>query len=83
MSRKVKVVQLLSGLDLVGSKLSFAASRNIELTELPHGVQVYSRGSNRTIVIPYSNLKGYECFPPEASTEAPKSAPTTKTTKAA
>jgi hypothetical protein len=60
MNRKIKVAQLAVGLDLIGSKMSVAASANLELTELPYGVQAYSKGSNRTIIIPWTNIKGLE-----------------------
>ncbi len=58
--RKVRTMHLAIGVDLIGSKTSMAASKNIELTELEHGIQMHSKGSNRTVVIPWSNIKGYE-----------------------
>lgn len=61
--RKVKVVQLAVGLDLIGSKMSLSASANMEITELEYGVQVYSKTSGRTICIPYTNIKGLELMP--------------------
>ena len=61
--RKVKVLQLAIGVDLIGSKMSISASKNVELTELAHGIQCHSKATNRIIVIPFSNVKGYECFP--------------------
>ena len=75
--RKVKVIQLAIGVDLIGSKMSMAATKNVDLTELPHGVEMHSKGSNRTIVIPWSNIKGYEIFPDAAAAD-PKPAKTPK-----
>lgn len=72
MSRKVKRLQFAVGADLIGSKMSMAASPNVELTELAHGIEMFSKASNRTVVIPYSNIKAYELLP-----EAPV-APKTK-----
>ncbi len=57
---KVKVVHIHAGLDLIGSKVSMASNRNVELTEEAQGILMRSKTSNRYVKIPYGNIKGYE-----------------------
>jgi len=54
-----KVVQLYSGLDLIGSVMSVHA-RNAELEVIHHGIRMVSKKNKRVIVIPWANIKGYE-----------------------
>lgn len=61
----VKVVQLHTGVDLVGSRMSFASKKGTELEMTPIGIKMHSASTNRTIVIPYSNVKGFELFASE------------------
>ncbi len=58
--RKVKTLHIAIGIDLIGSRTSLAASHNLELLETPIGIEARSKNSNRTVIIPYSNCKGYE-----------------------
>jgi hypothetical protein len=57
-----KVVQFYAGLDLMGSKMS-SSSRDAEIEVTPIGVKIISKKSKRTILIPWSNVKGCELFP--------------------
>ena len=63
--KRVKTVQFAIGIDLLGSKLTLSHSKNNELEATPIGVMAHSSSSNRYILIPYSNCKGIEFFPPE------------------
>jgi hypothetical protein len=58
MNRKVLKLQLAIGSDLLGSKMSFAASKTVSMIELEHGIEVTN--GNRRIIVPYSNCKAYE-----------------------
>jgi hypothetical protein len=61
-NNKILVVHMAVGLDLIGSKTSLHDSKyDIEATSI--GVKATSRTSGRTIVIPYSNVKGFEMKP--------------------
>lgn len=60
---KVRAMQLAIGVDLIGSKMSMAASKNIDLEATPIGIRMFSKASNRTVIIPYSNVKGFELEP--------------------
>ena len=60
---RVKTVQLAVGLDLIGSKTSLQSGKNYEITATALGIKAVSKGSNRIIVIPYPNVKGFELFP--------------------
>lgn len=55
----IKVAHLYAGLDLIGSKTSIS-NKHADMTEELHGIKMVSRGTNRTVVIPWSNIKGYE-----------------------
>jgi len=59
-ARTVKALQMAVSLDMVGSKMSMSTSKNLSLTELPHGIEMKSKASKRTVVIPFPNIKGYE-----------------------
>lgn len=70
----VKAMQMAIGVDLIGAKLSMADSRTMDLEATAIGIKMTSKKSNRVIVIPYSNVKGFELFP-EAQIEEPAPAP--------
>ncbi len=55
----VKNVQMHAGLDLIGSKTSIS-NKNADLYELDHGILAVSRKEGRKVVIPYTNIRGYE-----------------------
>lgn len=76
MSRKVFRFHMAIGVDLIGSKTSMQASKTVDLWETDRGIEMYSKTSNRTLVIPYSNVKGYELFPEvKQAEEEAKAAP--------
>lgn len=54
--------QMVVGVDLIGSKMSMAASKNIKLEVTPIGIVAVSKGSGRTILIPWTNIKGCELY---------------------
>lgn len=54
--------QMVVGVDLIGSKMSMAASKNIQLEVTPIGIVAISKGSGRTILIPWTNIKGCELY---------------------
>ncbi len=58
----VKACQLAIGTDLIGSKMSVEASKFLELEATAIGIHLYSKKTNRHVVIPYSNVKGFELF---------------------
>lgn len=60
---KVKVVHMAVGLDLIGSKTSLTSGKNYDIEATSIGIKVLSKASNRTIVIPYANVKGFELLP--------------------
>ena len=62
---RVKTVHLAIGVDLLGSKTSLSAKRGTSLEMTAIGIKAHSDGSGRTVVIPYSNVKGFELFPGE------------------
>ncbi len=62
---RVKSVHLAIGVDLLGSKTSLQSGRNATLEATAIGIKAYSKNSNRIVVIPYSNVKGFELFPGE------------------
>lgn len=66
----VKAFQMVVGCDLVGSKMSMAQSKNLELEVTPLGVRAVSKGSGRHILIPFTNIKGIELVPPVANQDA-------------
>jgi hypothetical protein len=57
---KVKLCHLAIGVDFLGSKTSFDAGRNYDLEATSIGVRIKSLSSGRDVVIPYSNVKGFE-----------------------
>lgn len=67
---KVKAFHMALGVDLIGSATSMHSSANVSLEATSVGIRMYSKRSNRTIVIPYSNVKGFELF-----TDTPKAEP--------
>jgi len=59
---EVLVVHFAVGLDLIGAKTSLHTSKyHIVATAI--GIAATSRTTNRTIVVPYSNVKGFELMP--------------------
>lgn len=58
--RKIKSFQMAVSVDLIGSKMSMSSSKNLSLVELVHGIEMKSKASARTVIIPWSNVKGYE-----------------------
>lgn len=72
---KVKTVQFAIGVDLLGSRLTMSSNRNNELEATAIGVMLYSKTTNRYVMIPYSNCKGIEFFPPEAEEAKEPKAP--------
>jgi hypothetical protein len=69
MSKSVKTVHLAIGVDLLGSRTSLQSGPNTELTELPHGIEAFSKATGRRVVIPFSNIRGYE-YTPEAKAKS-------------
>lgn len=63
--KRVKTVQFAIGIDLLASKLTMSHSKNTELEATPIGVMAHSKSTDRYVLIPYSNCKGIEFFPPE------------------
>ncbi len=59
-----KVVQLHSGVDLMGSRTS-ANSRDSEIQVFDWGVRIISKKSKRVVRIYSANIKGLEEFPEE------------------
>jgi hypothetical protein len=56
----VKSFQFVTGYDAIGSKMSMQASKTLELEFTPYGIKGFSKNSNRTIFIPWTNIKGAE-----------------------
>lgn len=59
---RVKRVHMAIGCDLIGSKTSMQATGNVTLELTPLGVVAFSKKSNRTYMVPFSNIKGLELF---------------------
>lgn len=59
---KVVVTKFQMGLpcDLLGSKFSFSASRNMSMEATPLGIIMRSAGSKRKIMVPWTNVKAAE-----------------------
>lgn len=57
----VKTVQLAIGVDLLGSAMSLSSSRGSTLEMTPIGIKAVGK-SGRIVVIPYSNVRGFELF---------------------
>lgn len=70
-SKKVlaKVVHFYKGVELMGSKGSATASKNIEVEVTPLGVKVTSKNSRRTIIVPWANITGCELYFEEPNAE--------------
>lgn len=61
--RKVKVMHLVKGLDLIGSR-STISSGKADMTVMPDGsVHCYSKETGREVVIGSGNYLGYELLP--------------------
>lgn len=58
----VKLVHMAIGCDLIGAKTSMAASNNVTLELTSLGVVAFSKKTNRTYMVPFSNIKGLELF---------------------
>jgi hypothetical protein len=67
---KVKRFHLYAGLDLIGSKTSMAESRNVTLEATSIGIKMNSKATGRIVVIPYTNVKGFELYPESAKSSA-------------
>jgi len=70
MSNKVKAMQMYAGVDLIGSKTSAQASKNLTMEATSIGIKLESAKSKRTVVVPYSNVRGFELFPDVAHSAA-------------
>lgn len=57
-----KAFHMVVGVDLIGSKSSMSASRNLTLEVTPIGIVAISANSQRKILIPWTNIKGAELF---------------------
>lgn len=57
-----KAFHMVIGVDLIGSKTSLSSSRNMELEVTPIGIKAHSKNSGRTVLIPWTNIKGAELF---------------------
>lgn len=57
-----KAFHMVVGVDLIGSVTSMKASSKNELEVTPLGIVAHSKKSNRTILIPWTNIKGAELF---------------------
>lgn len=55
-----KAFHMVVGVDLIGAKTSLATSKNMELEVTPLGIKAYSKSSKRTVLIPWTNIKGAE-----------------------
>lgn len=64
-----KAFQMVVGVDLIGSKMSMAASKNNELEVTPLGILARSKTSKRHILIPWTNIKGAELYPSQDDAE--------------
>lgn len=62
---RVKAFHMAIGVDLIGSKTSMAESRTMQLEATAIGIKMTSKNSGRIVVIPYSNVKGFELYPEE------------------
>lgn len=60
--QKVVVTKFQMGLpcDLLGSKFSFSASRNMSMEATPLGIIMRSAGTKRKIMVPWANIKAAE-----------------------
>lgn len=55
--------QMAVGVDLLGSKLSLVAGKSTSLEVTPLGIKAKSSNSGRTVLIPWTNVKGVELYP--------------------
>ncbi len=55
----VKVAQFHVGIDLLGSKTS-AQSKDSDIFELPNALLLRSKKNKRMVIIPFTNVRGYE-----------------------
>jgi len=65
-NQKVLVAHMAIGIDLIGSKTSLHNSK-YDIIATPTGIEAKSRASGRTIVIPYSNVRGFELLPEDGA----------------
>lgn len=63
-SKKVPVKAFQIGLssDLLGSKMSFSASRTLDLEATPLGIVMRSKNSKRKILVGWANIKATEFY---------------------
>lgn len=59
---KVKIVQLYAGVDLLGSKTSLDFKK-ADLQIMSWGILAVSKNNQRTVGIPWANVKGFELMP--------------------
>jgi hypothetical protein len=57
-----KVLHMYAGLDLIGSKTT-VSHREAEIEVTSIGCRIRSKKTKRTLIIPYSNIKGVELLP--------------------
>ena len=69
-NRKVSKLHMAIGCDLIGSQTSMVASRNLDLELTDLGVLAHSKKSNRTMLVPFSNIKAMELVPEVAQAPA-------------
>lgn len=60
MERRVIHAQFHVAIEAMGSIQSWRADRKSDARELEGGIEIKSKGSGRTIVIPFSNIRSYE-----------------------
>lgn len=59
-----KVVHMHAGVELIGSRTSMAykpGKNELEVTAL--GVKAWSKETNRTVLVPWANIRGCELMP--------------------
>lgn len=66
-NQKVKNVHMAVGLDILGSKMSFQSGREYDLEVLSYGIQITKKSQGRIVIIPYSNIKGFELLSAEGA----------------
>lgn len=68
--RKVHTLQMAIGCDLIGSKMSMSHKES-DMTITSIGILSVSKKSKRQMLIPYTNIKGFELMPPKHDENAP------------
>lgn len=57
-----KTIQLIHGVDLLGSRMSLTSKRGDELELTSYGVKAFSKNTKRTVLIPWNNIRGVEMY---------------------